>query len=60
MYLSPLLQSKSQLEVMRGKSHVPITKLINLELNLCQTTIYYNIYMITLVFFGYRVITLNQ
>jgi len=39
--------------------HESITKIINLDINLYQASVYYHIYMIKSVFFGCRVIQLK-
>ena len=43
---------------MRRKIYESVTKFINLDINSFQVSVYFNVYMITSVFFGYGVITL--
>ena len=52
MYLTPDLEWKGQFEAMRKKIHMSITKLVNAHTNPYQTTIYFNVHVITSVFFG--------
>ena len=49
---------KGQFEVIRSKMAALITKLMNLEINSYQASIYYHVYMIKAVFFGCRVVEL--
>jgi len=59
VHLTPALSWKGQFEVMRAKMHKSITKIMNMDINSYQASVYYNIYMIRLVFFGCGVIELH-
>ena len=45
---------------MRKKIHNLVIKIMNMDINPYQVLVYYNVYMIKLVFFGYRVIELHR
>ena len=60
VYLNPTLCWKGQFEIMRKKLHDSITKMMNIELNPYQASVYYHVYMIKSVFFGCGVIQLNE
>ena len=60
VYINPLLCWKGQFEVMRKKLYILIIKLMNTDINLYQAVVYYNIYMIKSVYFGYGIVELNN
>ena len=60
VHLSPSLCWKGQFEVMRKKLHESITKIMNIDINPYQASVYFNVYMIKSVFFGCGVINLNE
>ena len=60
VHLTPALSWKGQFEVMRKKINLSICKIINMDINSYQVYIYFNVYMIKSVFFGYGVIELNS
>ena len=60
VYLIPLLNWKGQFKVMRKKMHTSIVKLMNMDINSYQVSIYFNTYIIKLVFFGCGIIELMK
>jgi len=59
VYLNPSLTWGGQFEVMRSKLTKSITKLMNLDINSYQASVYYHIYMIKEVFFGCGIVDLH-
>ena len=59
VHLNPALLQKSQFKVMRLKMSESITKLMNLDINSYQASVYYNMYMIKAVLFRYSVVELH-
>ena len=59
-WMAPSLEWKGQFEVMRNKLLESMRKLINKEIKMWQVHVYYHIYMIKSVFFGYGVVKLNE
>ena len=58
--VTPSLTWKSQFETIKGKLINVMTKIMNVHLNHHQILIYYNIYMLTSMYFGYRITILNN
>ena len=60
MHIALALEWKEQFEVMRKKSHVSITKLMNVDTNPHQDSVCFNVCVLTSVFFGSRIVCLNN
>ena len=60
VYVTPALLWKSHFEIMRKKVNEAIVKLSVVEMNHHQTAIYYNVYMLTSVYFRSGIIELDE
>ena len=60
VYVTPALSWKSHFEIMRKKVNEAVVKLSIVEMNYHQTVIYYNVYMLTSIYFRSRIIELDE
>ena len=59
-HLTRALEWRGKFEVIRKHLHASITKLMNVDINPCQAAIYFNVYVMTSVVFGSRVVSLTE
>jgi hypothetical protein len=60
VFMTPALTWKGQFETMRKKMHESIVKIMNMDVNSYQASIFFNIYLIKTVYFGCGIVVLNE
>ena len=60
VHVTPSLSWKTQFEVLRRKVVDAMSKVMNTHLTYQQTTMYYNLYMLTNMYYGCGIIKLNE
>ena len=60
IYINPSLKQEKQFTIMKQKMLQSIAKIMNTNMNTYQIHIYFNMYLVRSVFFGSRIISLNE
>jgi hypothetical protein len=60
VFITPSLSWKSQFEHIRKKMNESVTKLMATSITTQQAYLYFNIYLISSVYFGAEIISLNK